>query len=335
MTVEYSPNFRSYTVNRQLKVAVLMGGIGEERSISIQSGECVSAALKEAGVNVIGADIRPDDLCVLEDDDIDVFFTALHGEFGEDGQLQQILEDRALVYTGSGAKASKLAFDKWASKGRFARAGITTPKGVKFDIQRPTKELEHELLKLGERFVVKPLRQGSTIGVSIVKDTRSAIAAAHECSSKFGECMIEEYVSGREITVGILQSCALPIIEIKSQTGFYDYNAKYLDERTEFLFDTIDEPVLTAEIEAAALDCYNVLGCRHFARVDFILDDSRNVYALEANTIPGFTAHSLLPMAAARAGLSMSQLCMKIVEAALESKVDPNLTLGPAVKSKR
>ena len=298
-----------------------MGGIGEERDISIQSGNYVTQALKEAGLNVVAADIRPDNMDILEESDIDVFFVALHGKFGEDGQLQQILEDKSLLYTGSGPTASKLAFDKLAGKQRFANAGVTTPKVIKFDVQTEEKELEKQLLQLSERFVVKPLRQGSAIGVIIVDDPKSVLAAAQQCLSKFGDCMIEEFIPGREITVGILESRALPIIEIRPRENFYNYQAKYIDEQTEYLFDTIDDPVLTAKIKAAALDCFNALGCRHFARVDFILRDEKVAYALEVNTIPGFTAHSLLPKAAAKAGLSMSDLCIRIIEAALEKRI--------------
>jgi len=197
MTIEPSTNSQSPLINSQLKVAVLMGGIGEERDISIQSGSCVTQALKEAGLNAIAADIRPDNMDILENGDINVFFIALHGRFGEDGQLQQILEDKSLVYTGSGPKASKLAFDKLTSKDCFAKADVAIPKAIKFDVQTETKELEKQLLQLSDRFVVKPVGQGSTIGVTIVDDPKSALLAASECSSKFGDCMIEEKKSRR------------------------------------------------------------------------------------------------------------------------------------------
>jgi D-alanine-D-alanine ligase len=308
-------------IDNKLKVAILAGGIGEERNISIQSGNCVAEALRKADFNVVTADIGPDNMDILEDDSIDVFFIALHGKFGEDGRLQQILEEKSLLYTGSGPTASRLAFDKMAGKRAFAKAGLITPKVIVFDEQREATEIESELLQLGNRFVVKPVRQGSTIGVSIVDDPKSAVVASGECSAKFGDCMIEEYIPGREITVGILQRQPLPIIEIKSKTGFYDYQAKYLDERTEFLFDTIDDPTLTASIRAAALDCFDALGCRHFARADFILGNNGIPYVLEINTIPGFTKHSLLPMAAAKTGLSMRDLCTEIIEAAYSSLV--------------
>lgn len=299
-----------------------MGGIGEERSISIQSGTCIAEALKKAGFSVIAADISPDNLNILEDSSIDIFFIALHGKFGEDGQLQQILEDKSLLYTGSGPEASRLAFDKIAGKKVFLKAGVVTPKFVTFDDRTRAEQLETELSKLGSKFVVKPARQGSTIGVSIVNDTKSALEAARQCRSRFGDCILEEYIAGREITVGILENRALPIIEIRPKTGFYNYEAKYIDEKTEFLFDTIDDPALIDKISEDALTCFDALGCRHFARADFILSSGGIPYILEVNTIPGFTNHSLLPMAAAKTGLSMSDLCTTIIEAAYSPLVN-------------
>lgn len=319
MAIESSANSQSPIVQRRLKVAVLMGGIGEERDISIQSGTCVADALKKAGFNVVTADISPEKTEILEDDSIDIFFIALHGKFGEDGKLQQILEDKSLLYTGSGPAASRLAFDKMAGKKAFADAGVITPKAIIFDQRKDAKELANELSLLGDRLVVKPIRQGSTVGVTIVDDIKSAVADARRCLKTFGGCMIEEYINGREITVGILGKLPLPIIEIKTKTGFYDYEAKYIDEQTQYLFDTIDDAELADKIADAAIDCFNALGCRHFARADFILTKNRIPYVLEVNTIPGFTSHSLLPMAAAKTGLSMSELCKKIIEAAYSS----------------
>jgi len=270
-----------------------------------------------AGVEVVAVDIEPDRMEILDDKEINVFFIALHGRFGEDSELQQILEDKSLVYTGSGPAASRLAFDKLTSKQFFANAGIMVPRAIRFDGEQEPEELEKELGQIGNKFVVKPLCQGSSIGVSIVDDAASVVSAAQQCLSEFGDCMIEEYIEGREITVGLLGSQALPIIEIRSKGGFYDYEAKYLDDETEFLFDTIEDRELAGTIEKAAVASFDVLGCRHFARADFIMDDKQNVYILEVNTIPGFTSHSLLPMAAAKAGISMSDLCLRIVQAAL------------------
>lgn len=306
-------------VRSKLKVAVLAGGIGFERDISLQSGRCVAEALKEAGFEVSTADIRPDNLDILNDKSIDVFFPALHGKFGEDGQLQQILEDRSLTYAGSGPEASKAAFDKMASKKLFEQAGVATPAAVEFGPETDISLLEEQLQDFAHKYVVKPVRQGSSVGVSIVSTPHEAVDAARETFSEFGDCMIEEFVPGTEVTVGILHSLALPIIEVRAQGGFYDYHAKYVDEQTEYLFDTITDTAIAANLSRAAVDCFNALGCRHFARVDFLLSDEKIAYALEANTIPGFTSHSLLPKAALKAGLSMSDLCSNIVEAAYSS----------------
>lgn len=312
-------------IERKLKVAVLAGGIGSEREISLQSGKYVAQALKEAGFEVVTADIRPDNLEILNDSSIDVFFPALHGKFGEDGQLQQILEDRSLLYAGSGPEASIAAFDKMASKKLFEQAGLATPAAVEFGPETDISQLEEQLRDFTHKYVVKPVRQGSSVGVSIVSTPHEAVAAARETFSEFGDCMIEEFVPGMEVTVGILHGRPLPIIEVRTQGGFYDYHAKYVDEKTEYLFDTITDTAIAANVRRAAAECFNVLDCRHFARVDFILSDEKIAYALEVNTIPGFTSHSLLPKAAAKAGLSMSDLCTEIVEAAYSALVRRNV----------
>ena len=314
--------FKLDTLNRKLKIAVLTGGIGAERQISLQSGNCVAEALKLAGFNVVTFDIRPDRLDILEDDSIDVFFPALHGQFGEDGQLQQILEERSLLFTGSGSAASQAAFEKMTAKRLFTEAAVAVPAAIEFDNQMEVGELEEQLRYLAGRYVIKPIRQGSSVGVSIVSTAREAIKTARDTFDQFGDCMIEEFVPGREVTVGILCGRTLPIIEIRTKSSFYNYHAKYVDEQTEFLFDTITELSVAERINRAALDCFNAVGCRHFARVDFILGEDNIPYALEINTIPGFTTHSLLPKAAARAGLSMSELCKKIIHTAYSSLVE-------------
>ncbi|OHB80062.1 MAG: hypothetical protein A2Z25_06455 [Planctomycetes bacterium RBG_16_55_9] len=310
--------------NKKLKVAVLAGGVGAEREVSIQSGRCVAEALKEAGFRVVTADVRPDDLEILRDGSIDVFFPALHGEFGEDGRLQQILEDRSLLYAGSGPMASKLAFDKMASKDLFENVGVAVPKAVEFRPESDVELLQQQLCHFCDKYVVKPVRQGSSVGVHIVSTPDEALDVAVKIYHQFGDCMIEEFVPGKEVTVGILCERTLPIIEIRPHSGFYDYHAKYVDERTEFLFDTITDPSVAANVSRAAMDCFTALGCRHFARADFILSDDGAAHVLEVNTIPGFTSHSLLPKAAARAGLTMSGLCACIVEAACSSLLSRN-----------
>ena len=301
---------------------MLYGGIGAEREVSLQSGTCVADALREADFDVVEFDIRPDRLDILADATVDVFFPVLHGEFGEDGQLQQILESAAagsLVYTGSGPQASRLAFDKLAAKKLFARAGVATPACIIFDPAADAAEFERKLDGFADKYVVKPVRQGSSVGISIVSEPGQAIDAARKTAREYRDCFIEKFVAGRELTVGILCGRALPIIEIRPKSAFYDYHAKYVDDRTEFVFGTTDAAT-TAKVQAAAMRCFDVLGCRDFARVDFILADDGTPYALEVNTIPGFTSHSLLPKAAMQAGFSISHACAMIVRSALARK---------------
>jgi len=203
-----------------------------------------------------------------------------------------------------------------ASKKLFAEAGVATPAAIEFKADFDIRQLEIQLKSLAGEYIVKPIREGSSVGVRIVTGVREVISTAEQTLNEFGDCMIEQFVPGKEITVGILEEQTLPIIEIRSKTGFYDYQAKYIDEQTEYLFDTIIQPALLIQIEQDAMDCFRALGCRHFARVDFILSDEPIAYALEINTIPGFTTHSLLPKAAEKAGLTMSELCSKIITAA-------------------
>lgn len=299
--------------DNSIKVCVLMGGVGAEREVSLDSGANIVAAIRGAGIEVVEFDITPDDMSILDDTSIDVFFLGLHGKFGEDGQLQQILEDKKLVYTGSGPKASADAFDKVISKEIFAKADIDLPLHVLVCDGDSADELAGKLDKISDKFVVKPVKQGSSVGVEIIEGCVAAAEAGLECFGEFGDCMIEEFIDGREITVGILNGTTLPITEIVSKTKFYDYQAKYLDDATEYLFDTITDGELIEKINRSALACYNSLGCRHQSRVDMILTEDGVPYVLEINTLPGFTGHSLLPMAAKRAGMSGSELCCEII----------------------
>jgi D-alanine-D-alanine ligase len=200
-----------------------------------------------------------------------------------------------------------------AGKRLFAEAGVRVPAAVEFRRDTAPQELDKRLRELGERFVVKPIRQGSSVGVHIVGTRHDAIETARTVYAEFGDCMIEAFIRGTELTVGVLGRQTLPIIEIRSKTGFYDYHAKYISDQTQYLFDTIEDEDIRVRVSRAALACFDALGCRDFARVDFILADDGTPYALEVNTIPGFTTHSLLPKAAARVGLAMSDLCTQIV----------------------
>ncbi len=304
--------------NEPMTVAVLMGGISSEREISIQSGQCVASALSLGGYNVIEADITPDDLAILDDSRIDVFFPVLHGRFGEDGTLQQIMEDKNLTYCGSDPSASRLAFNKVQSKQIFSQAGITTPPFVYISSPKQLDGLDEQTRQFGNKFVVKPSAEGSSVGITICSDAETALAAAKDCFEQFGDAMVEKFIPGKELTVSVLANQPLEIIEIISKNAFYDYNAKYADNDTQYLFDSLEGYSLNANLKSAAMNCFESLGCRDFARVDFILGENEIAWALEVNTIPGFTNHSLLPKAAKQAGISMPELCGRIVELAVE-----------------
>ena len=306
-------------IDKSLKVAVLAGGVGSERQVSIESGRNVAQAIKDAGVNVVTSDISPDDMSVLDDKSIDVFFLALHGQFGEDGQLQKVLEDRSLVYTGCGPEASAIAFDKIASKKAFADAGVMVPRMLECKRGMDFDKFAEEVGSLSNRYVIKPPSQGSSVGVVIAQGVDEAVRLSRECLSEFGGCMVEEFVSGMEVTVGVLCDRVLPVLEIRAKSGFYDYNAKYIADDTQFLFDTIEDADIVRKLQSDAKACFDSVGCRDISRVDFIVR-GEECYCLEVNTIPGFTGHSLLPMAAKKAGISMSQLCLMVIEAALKRR---------------
>ncbi|MCX5633161.1 MAG: D-alanine--D-alanine ligase [Phycisphaerae bacterium] len=318
-----------------LKVAVLMGAVGQERQISLQSGKCVADALRKTKLlEVIEQDYQPASPQILDDKSIDVFFLVFHGEFGEGGDMQEICEKKNLVFTGCDSKASRLGFDKMACKKVLRQAKLPVPDDVEIRNPEHLDTVSAKLRKMGPacgelacpeqgrrvepKFVIKPIRQGSSVGVRIVQGAENAKIAAEKCAGQFGDCMIEEFIAGREITVGILENEVLPVIEIRTTHQFYDYDAKYNDDTTRFLFDTIDDKQILQKINDVALKSFNALGCRDFSRVDMILSGDGIPYVIEINTIPGFTTHSLLPKAAAKAGIEMSQLCLRIINSALK-----------------
>ena len=296
-----------------------MGGIGREREVSIQSGANAVGALTQAGYHALAWDVGLDRLEVLDDVSTDVFFLALHGAFGEDGQLQEILEKKGCTYTASGPQACRLSFDKVATKQRFLEVGVETPRFLEFTRQTTPAHLKEALDAMGPRVVVKPIRQGSSVGVSILDSSAQVLATCQQTLAEFGDCMVEQFIAGREVTVGVLLGRPLPVIEIRPVKGFYDYHAKYVDDHTQYLFGTL--PSATEQsLQVQALQAINALGLRHLGRIDFILDADGLAFALEANAIPGMTSHSLLPKAAAQIGLSMPDLCSQVVEAASQAR---------------
>lgn len=291
------------------KIAVLMGGPGSEREVSLATGRGVAKALQSLGTEVVEIDVQNEQFEVPAD--VDFAFLTIHGTFGEDGQVQKILEQRGIAYSGEGVEESATAFDKIRSKEKFREHGVTTPhwEVVKAD-QRPTIPLP---------IVVKAPRQGSTVGVVIVKDERELDSAMAEAAKYDHELLIEKFVPGRELTIGILGDQALPILEIIPKGGFYDFTNKYpfLNPKAgggaEHLCPAEIPEDRTRAIQDLALRAHRSLGLRVYSRVDVLLPENGAATVLEANTIPGMTEASLLPEAAAAAGINYVDLCARII----------------------
>jgi D-alanine-D-alanine ligase len=291
------------------KIAVLMGGPGSEREVSLATGRGVAKALRSLGAEVIEIDVRDENFQLPGD--VDLAFITIHGTFGEDGQIQKILEHRGIAYTGDGVSASEIAFDKIRTKQKFQEHGVTTPPWeVVHPGQRPTIPLP---------IVVKTPCQGSTVGVVIVKNENELEAAIGEASKYGRELLIEKFVAGRELTIGVLGDQALPILEIIPKGGFYDFNNKYpfLNPQAgggaEHVCPANIDAGKTKEIQELALRAFRSAGLQVYARVDAILSENGQPYILEINTIPGMTEASLLPEAAAAAGIAYPELCARII----------------------
>ena len=310
-------------------ILLLRGGPSAEREVSLESGKGVSGALIGHGFAIIESDISPEDTSILDRGGFDVVFPVLHGTFGEDGQLQEILERRGLRYAGSDAASSRLAMNKYLSKLAFEKAGLQTPKGCLITSDERSKLGDHEFGLYVERAiesvtipcVVKPNQEGSSIGVVMCHNEEEARQAIAQTLRRYQECLLEQLICGKELTVGILGDMALPVIEIWSGRGFYDYQAKYIDDNTQYIFDINLEPAVLARVKSDGLRAFKALNCRDFGRVDMIVDEYGRDFILEVNTIPGFTSHSLLPKAGRQAGISMEQMCGRIVQMACERSI--------------
>jgi D-alanine-D-alanine ligase len=301
-------------------VIVLRGGPSAEREVSLVSGRAVAEALRRLGHRVTEADIRPGDLAALESPGVDAVFIALHGEFGESGDVQALCEERGLAYTGSGPRASRLAMDKDAAKRLFLARGLATPPWAVIAMDDSPARRRELLSAVPLPAVVKPVDGGSSVDVVIDCDAAGRDRAMDSLLPKYGRLLVEHFVAGREMTVGILGRRTLPILEIIPGGGhkFYDYDAKYSDGAgTRYEFDRDLPPGSADSMASAALQAFDALGCRDMSRVDFMIDGDGRAWLLEVNTIPGFTSHSLLPMAAGKAGISFDCLAGRILEAAL------------------
>lgn len=298
----------------QFRVAVLKGGFSKERQVSLATGAAAAAALREAGCRVAEVDVRSRRWRLPAD--TEVVFVALHGTYGEDGELQERLERQGVPFTGSSAEACRRSFNKAVAKECFRAAGLATPQDL---VLRTRKDLARvPELPFALPVVVKPAREGSSIGVRIVRK-RSELAEAIRQARRSDEIvLVEKYVPGLELTVGVLGNRALPPIEIRPRAGWYDYRHKYTAGNTEYLVPATIAERVKRQLQRCALAAHRALGCRDMSRADFRLDVSGGIYLLEVNTIPGMTTTSLLPKAAAAAGITFPRLCLALVKSALQ-----------------
>jgi len=302
-----------------LRIGVLMGGSSAEREVSLRSGRAVEEALRAQRFEVESIDVGPDIVDQLREKRVELAFIALHGRPGEDGSIQGLLEILGIPYTGSGVLASALAMNKSFAKQLFQLHGLLTPP---YRVWQRKNGPPPSLSGLGFRIpvVVKPLEEGSTIGVSIVKEEEELESACQEAFRFGSSILIEEYIPGKEITVGILGEDPLPPIEIVPRSGFYDYRAKYTSGLSDYLVPAPLPRHLALRVQEAGLRAHRALGCSGFSRVDMRLDAEGNPFVLEVNTVPGMTENSLLPKAAAAAGYDFPALTRRIVELALEAR---------------
>ncbi|MDX8378732.1 MAG: D-alanine--D-alanine ligase [Gallionella sp.] len=293
------------------KVAVLLGGHSAEREVSLKSGAAILAALQRCGVDAHAFDPATRNLQALVDEGFDRAFIALHGRLGEDGTTQGMLELLGIPYTGSGVMASALGMDKWRSKLVWQAGGLTTPEFVILNEHSVDQDVAEQL---GLPLFVKPANEGSSIGISKVK-TESQLQAAYLKAVKYDKLVIaERYIAGGEYTVVLLDGQTLPVIKIETDNEFYDYEAKYLSDNTGYVCPSGLDAAAEAQIQNLAQLAFDLIGGQGWGRIDFLMDEAGKPYILEANTSPGMTNHSLVPMAARQAGISFEQLVMRILD---------------------
>jgi D-alanine-D-alanine ligase len=295
------------------KVAVLLGGRSAEREVSLRSGGMVLAALRRRGVDAHAFDPRDAGLEQLIAQRFDRVFIALHGRFGEDGTVQGALEYLGLPYTGSGVMGSALAMDKWRTKLLWQAAGVSTPPYERLTPQTNFAEVGS---RLGLPLMVKPAREGSSIGMSKV-ESLERIQSAYELAAEYDEVVIaERFIEGCEVTAAIIGDEALPLIRLETPRTFYDYEAKYFAEDTRYICPSGLPHAQEQAVQQQALAAFRLLGCTGWGRVDVMVDRAGTPYLLEVNTVPGMTDHSLVPMAARARGIDFDELCLRILDGA-------------------
>lgn len=307
--------------NKNRVVAVVMGGPSAEREVSLNTGAAIANALREYGyTNVVEIDLDPRNFGKqLAESKAEVVFNAVHGLYGEDGRLQTLLEIREMPYTGSGMIASVSCMDKVITKRMLRDAGISTPACL--IVNKKESGIKEKIM---ERFslpvVIKPASQGSSIGVEIVKEENQLDEALANAFKYSRDILVEEFIGGKELTVSMMQKdgevVALPVIHIAPHSGMYDYHSKYTKGATEYICPADLDEETTKKVQEISKQAYEVLGCSGVARADVMLDEEGNGYVLEINTVPGMTATSLVPKAAAAAGISFPELCNIILQSA-------------------
>ncbi|MBE8190157.1 MAG: D-alanine--D-alanine ligase [Candidatus Thioglobus sp.] len=289
-------------------IAILMGGNSAERQISLDSGEAVFRSLKNQGIDCFKFDWFEDNLPTLWTQKFDQAFIALHGRGGEDGFIQQQLQQRNIAYTGAGVTASKKCINKAVSKDIWAANNLPICPAVLAEKGEPLAEIKFDL-----PWAVKPILEGSSIGISKVENA-SELPAALDLAWKYdSQALVEKWIEGDEYTVSILNGKALPVIKIVVDKGFYDYHAKYHSDKTQYLHPCGLPAAGEKQLQNIALKAFNLTGAKTWGRVDFILDEQQAPYLIEINTVPGLTSHSLVPMAATAAGMSFDELILAIL----------------------
>ncbi|MFC2144898.1 D-alanine--D-alanine ligase [Actinomycetota bacterium] len=302
------------------KIGVLTGGISSEREISLKTGRNIFESLERSGYDADFIDIKDDLLEKVRS--IDIAFLALHGRYGEDGTIQGMLELLKIPYTGSGVLSSAMVLDKILSKKIFILANIPTPSFIELDLNDSKLELDSLKkdikVKTGYPVVAKPNSEGSTIGIRTVYDESELEEGIKEAARYDKRILLEKFINGRELTVGIIGSEpeGLPIIEVKPKSGFFDFDSKYKKGLTEYIVPAKIDKKTAENIMEISMNCHKVLGCCGISRVDFILDNNNTPYVLEINTMPGMTSTSLVPMAAAAAGINFDLLVEIILDSA-------------------
>jgi D-alanine-D-alanine ligase len=300
-------------MNNGLDITVMLGGFSAEREVSLRTGAAAASALRSLGHRV--REVDPENESWSLPAPTDVVFLALHGTYGEDGQVQERLEQLGVPYTGCGPEASRVAFDKVLTKQRCVAAGIPTPRFLVFESAEVSWPMGWQ-----PPVVLKPVRQGSSVGLQFVERVSDWSAALVEAFRYDTSVLMEERIVGRETTVGLLDDTALPVVEVRPKKGAYDYANKYTSGATDYFCPAPFDPAVTANIQAAALNAFRAVGGRDYGRVDVMVRNSGEPAVLEVNTLPGLTETSLLPKAAAAAGLDYAELCQRMVNLALRRR---------------